>query len=61
MALVQQLCKEEKVGILNVWDCFVSKEEMYVTDGMHLSGIGAGISTDSLKRAVDRGRAMYNI
>ena len=39
--LVQQLCREEDVGFLDLWSSFVAKEEMY-RDGLHLSGKGAG-------------------
>ena len=38
--MVEQLCKEEKVGYVDLWDSFVGKEEMYVRDGLHLSGKG---------------------
>ena len=29
--MVEQLCKEENVGYVNLWDRFVGKEEMYVS------------------------------
>ena len=53
--LVQQLCKEEDVGFVDLWSNFVAKEEMYMRDGLHLSGKGAGVFADSLKQAVDSG------
>ena len=28
--MVQQLCKEEEVGFVDLWDSFVGKEEMYM-------------------------------
>ena len=38
--MVKWLCKEEEVGYVDMWDSFEGKEEMYVRDGMHLSGKG---------------------
>ena len=51
--LVQQLCKEEDVVFVDFWSSFVAKEEMYMRDGLHLSGKGAGVFADGLKQAVD--------
>ena len=31
----------------------MAKEEVYMRDGLHLSGKGAGIFADGLKQAVD--------
>ena len=39
--MVEHLCKEEKVGYVDLWESFVGKEEMYVRDGLQLSGKGA--------------------
>ena len=36
--LVQQLCKEEGVGFMDLWSSFVAKEGMYMGDGLHVSG-----------------------
>ena len=41
--LVQQLRKEEDVGFVDLWSSFVAKEEMYMRDGLHLSGKGTGV------------------
>ena len=38
--MVKRLCKEEEVGYVDLWDSFVGKEEMYMRDGLHLSGKG---------------------
>ena len=38
--MMKRLCKEEDVGYVDVWDSFVGKEDMYVRDGLHLSGTG---------------------
>ena len=40
--MVQQLFREEEVGFVDLWDSFVGKEELYLRDGLHLSGKGAG-------------------
>ena len=36
--MVKRLCKEEDVGYVDLWDSFVGKEEMYVREGLHISG-----------------------
>ena len=36
--MVQQLCREDEVGFLDMWDSFVGKEEMYLRDGLQLYG-----------------------
>ena len=41
--MVKRLCKEEEVGYVDVWGSFVGKEEMYMRDGLHLSGKGAAL------------------
>ena len=38
--MVKQLCKEEEVGYVDLWDSFVGNEYMYARDGLHLSGVG---------------------
>ena len=38
--MVKQLCREEEVGFVDLWDSFVGKEEMYLRDGLHLNGKG---------------------
>ena len=34
--MVEQLCKEDEVGYVDLWDSFVRREEMYVRDDLHL-------------------------
>ena len=41
--MMKRLCKEEDVGYVDLWDSFVGKEDMYVIDGLHLSGTGAAV------------------
>ena len=50
--MVKRLCKEEDVGYVDLWDSFVGKEEMYVRDGLHLSGKGAAVFAEGLSGAV---------
>ena len=38
--MVKRLCKEEDVGYVDLWNIFVGKEDMYVRDGLPLSGKG---------------------
>ena len=50
--MVKQLCREEEVGFVDLWDSFVGKEEMYLRDGLHLSGNRAAVFTEGLLGAV---------
>ena len=52
IGMVKRLCKEEEVGYVDLWDSFVGKEEMYVRDGLHLSGKGAAVFAEGLSGAV---------
>ena len=53
--MVKRLCNEEDVGYLDLWDSFVGKEEMYVRDGLHLSGKGSAVFAEGLSGAVASG------
>ena len=53
-ALVEQMCKEG-VGFLDLWGYFFGKEDMYVRDGLHLSGKGATILSENRLRSMDSG------
>ena len=53
--MVKRLCKEEEVGYVDLWDSFVGKEDMYVRDGLHLSGRGASVFAEGLSGAVTSG------
>ena len=59
--MVKQLCKEEEVGYVDLWDSFVGKEEMYARDGLHISGRGASVFAEGLSGAVtsDLGKVRY--
>ena len=50
--MATQLCREEEVGFVDLWDSFVGKEEMYSRDGLHISGKGAAVFADGLSGAV---------
>ena len=54
-ALVEQMCEGEGVGFVDLWGYFVGKEDMYVRDGLHLSGKGAAVFSENLLQSVDRG------
>ena len=43
------------MGYVNLWDSFVVKEDMYVRDGLHLSGKGAAVFAEGLSGAVASG------
>ena len=47
------MCEEEGVGFIDLWGYFVGKEDMYVRDGLHLSGKGAAIFSENLLPSVD--------
>ena len=49
--LVQKLCRE--VGFVDLWGSFVVRADMYMNDGLHLSGKGAAVFADKLSAAVD--------
>ena len=49
--MVERLCKEEDVGYMDLWDSFVGNEDMYVRDGLHLSGKGAAVFAEGLSVA----------
>ena len=53
--MLKGLCKEENVRYVDLWDSFVGKEEMYVRDGLHLSGKGAAVFAEGLSGAVASG------
>ena len=53
--MVQQLCREEEVAFVDLWDSFVGKEEMYLRDGLHLSGMRAAVFAEGLSGAVASG------
>ena len=50
--LVQKLCREEEVGFVDLWGSFVGRADMYMKDGLHLSGKGAAVFADKLSAAV---------
>ena len=53
--LDEKLCREEEVGFVDLWGSFVGRADMYMKDGLHLSGKGAAIFVDGLSAAVDSG------
>ena len=53
--MMKRLCKEVDVGYVDLWDSFVGKEDMYVRDGLHMSGTGAAVFDEGLSGAVTSG------
>ena len=53
--LVEKLCREEEVGFVDLWGSFIRRADMYMKDGLHLSGKGAAVFADGLSAAVDSG------
>ena len=54
-ALVEQMCEEEGVGFVDLCGYFVGREDMYVRDGLHISGKGAAVFSENLHRSVYSG------
>ena len=54
-ALLEQMCEEEGVGFVDLWGYFVGKEDMFMRDGLHLSGKGAAVFSENLLRSMDNG------
>ena len=42
-------------SFVDLWECFVGKADMYMRDGLHLSGKEAAVFADELSAAVDSG------
>ena len=40
---------------LDLWGYFVGKEDMFMRDGLHLSGKGAAVFSENLLRSMDNG------
>ena len=57
--LVQKLCREEEVGLVDLWGSFVGRADMYMKDRLNLSGKGAAVFADGLTAPVDSG--LHNI
>ena len=49
------MCEEEGIGFIDLSGYFVGKEDMYVRNGLHLSGKGAAVSSENLLRSMDSG------
>ena len=54
-ALVQELCREEEVGFVDLCGCFVGRTDMFMRDRLHPSGKGAAVFADELLGTVDIG------
>ena len=49
--LVQQLCKEEEVGFVDLWECFVGRADMFTRGELHVSGMSATVFADEISAA----------
>ena len=54
-ALLEHMCEEEGVGFVDLWGYFVGKEDIYMRDGLHLSGKGAAVFSEDPLRSMDNG------
>ena len=57
--LLEQMCEEEGVGVVDLWGYFVVKEDIYMRDGLHLSGKGAAVFSENLLRSMDNGTGCH--
>ena len=53
--LLEQMCEEGGVGFADLWGFFVGKEDMFMRDGLHLSGKGAAVFSENLLRSMNNG------
>ena len=53
--LLEQMCEEEGVGFVDLWGYFVGKKDMFMRDGLHLSGKGAAVFSENLLRSMNNG------
>ena len=44
----------------DLWGCFVGRADMFMRDGLHLSGEAAAVFDDELSAAVDSGMGSIN-
>ena len=51
--LVQKLCREEEGRFVDLWGMYFGRADMYMKDGLDLSGKGAAVFADELSAAVD--------
>ena len=54
-ALLEQMCEEEGVGFVDLWGYFIGKEDMFMRDGLHLSGKGTEVLSENLLRSMNNG------
>ena len=45
---------------MDLWGCFVGRADMFMRDGLHLSGKGEAEFADELSAAVDSGMGNIN-
>ena len=49
------MCEEEGVEFIDLWGYFVGNEDMYVRDGLLLSGKGTAVFSENLLQLMDSG------
>ena len=59
--MVKQLCREEEVGFVDLWDISVGKEEMYSRDGLQLNGKWAAVFSERLSGRLPLAWVKYDI
>jgi len=60
-AQVEELCKEEGVGFLDLWGYFVGQVDMYKGDRLHLNRRGIAVFSENLHASVESGMGNINL
>ena len=53
--LLHKLCMEEGFGFVDMWASFVEREDLFLNDGLHLSGKGAAVLGSEFIRCINEG------
>ena len=54
--LLHKLCMQEGIGFVDMWASFVEREDLFMNDGLHLSGKGAAVLRSGFIRCIHEGR-----
>ena len=53
------MCRQEKVGFVDLWATFAGRPDPYRKDGLHMMDRGAGILWAGLARAMGSGGPLF--
>ena len=52
---------EEGIGFVDMWASFVEREDMFMNDGLHLSGKGAAVLGSEFIRCINEGTGQFSV